>query len=161
VQKYDATTLAQNLNCLAEVFEKKPVTAKALEVWFDTLKEFPTEKVMDTIIHWPKTHAKFPVPSEVWKSCNERSIVAREDKNAIEREENKAPVSTRGAEHIRRIMKMLAKPQCSPREFWEKRLATAPRGSIGHQYAREVLKKWNGGDDVYEREPGQDDEVQF
>jgi hypothetical protein len=157
--KMDATLLAQNLNCLAEVFEKKPVTAKGLEVWFDTLKEFPTEKVMDTIIHWPKTHAKFPTPSEVWKSCNERSIVAREDQNAIERAENKIPFNPRNAENIRRVMKMLAKPKCSPKEFWRKRLETAPRGSIGHQYAKEALSILEHRKN--EREPGQDDEVSF
>jgi hypothetical protein len=52
---------------------------------------------------------------------------------------------------------MLAKPKCSPKEFWRKRLETAPRGSIGHQYAKEALAIR----EHKEREPGQDDEVQF
>ena len=156
MQKFDAQTMAQQLNLLAEVYEKKPVSAKALEVWFDTLKEFPTERILTLLIAWPKTHHKFPVPAEVWKACNERGLGEREETAARERAENmRQPFvrSPRGAEFLEKMRAMLAKPKRSPREHWQHILATKPKDSIGYRYASEVLKQRE-----VEREPGQDDE---
>lgn len=79
MQRMDASLLAQNLNAIAEVFEKKPVSVKALEVWFETLKEFPTEQVMAKLIHWPKSHTRFPAPAELWKELNDKQIERREE----------------------------------------------------------------------------------
>jgi hypothetical protein len=73
MQKYDVQVLGQNLNALCEVFDKKPVPLKALEVWFDTLKEFQTQHVMDAVIGWPKTNNRFPTPADIWKQVRERS----------------------------------------------------------------------------------------
>lgn len=163
MQKYDAQTLAQNLNALAEVFEKKPVTAKALEVWFDTLREFPTERVMGLLINWPKSHPKFPTPAEVWKACNECSIAEREEKAAIERRANTGPVEWPKTEHAQRCLAMmrdiLKKPKRTPIQHWEWVLS-APKGSIGHRYAVEALADLRGRAGLLapSREPGQDDE---
>ena len=129
MNKIDAQTLAHNLNGLAEVFDKKPVSAKALEVWFDTLKEFQTEKVMDVLIHWPKAHPKFPTPADVWKVCNERSIDLREERARKERAENvRSDVASPEVAklYLSKIRDILTKPK--------------PRRTIG------------------EREPGEDDE---
>ena len=161
--KYDLQALATQINLLAEVYEKKPVSPKALEVWFDTLKDFPAERVLSLLISWPKTHLKFPVPSEVWKACNERALGEREAKAEAERAENlRQPFirSERGAEFLARMRTTLARPKRSAREHWRHVLATAPSGSIGHRYASEILARLEQrqGNVPIAREPGQDDE---
>lgn len=143
MQKIEAQLLAQNLNALAEVFEKKHVTAKALEVWFDTLKEFPTERVMGLLIGWPKSHTRFPAPAEVWKACNESMAAVREKRATEERVVNARPWTGHTEESRRlakKIRELLSKPRPTAKEHWRNVLETAPVGSIGHQYASEVLK---------------------
>lgn len=88
MQKVDIQQFALQLNALAETYEKRPVSPKALEVWFDVLKEFPTEKVLGCLINWPKFKGKFPTPSEVWRDCNDLGIKEREEKAAFERAQN-------------------------------------------------------------------------
>ena len=143
MNKTDGTLLAQNLNALAEVYERKHVTAKALEVWYDTLKEFPTERIMGFLIHWPKSHNKFPTPAEIWKACNEAGSGEREQKAMQERQENVMPW-TGSTEESRRlsakVRQLLKKPQGSPKDHWKRVLETAPVGSIGYMAACEVLK---------------------
>ena len=154
MQKYDATVLAQNLNALAEVFDRKPVSAKALEVWFDTLKEFPTEKVMGKLINWPKSHTKFPAPSEVWKECNDLGAKDREDKAARERAENlRDPVADDAVAraNLSRIRALLSRPRKSAAEYWEMVLKDAPKGSMAEQAANEYLGR-------HGRESGQGNE---
>ena len=161
MNKIDAQTLAQNLNALAEVFDRKPVSAKALEVWFDTLKEFPTEKVMGKLINWPKSHVKFPAPAEVWKECNEYSIKEREDRNARERAENVREPRADDAvarANIAKIKALLSRPRKTPIQYWEMVLREAPKGSLAESSAKECLKKLRGYVYEQEREPGQDDE---
>ncbi len=85
MQKLDLNALAGELNGLAETFERKAVTPKALEVWFDALREFPTEQVLALLHSWPKIHGKMPVPSEVWKVLNERAVDEREQRLESER----------------------------------------------------------------------------
>lgn len=160
MQKYDVQVLGQNLNALCDVFDKKPVPLKALEVWFDTLKEFPTNHVMDALIGWPKAHSKFPTPAEVWKLVNERASRERERKAMTEKKEEFHPgVGGRKAqEFLKQMRVILNRPTFSPEEHWKRVLATAPKGSIGHQYAKEVLEKRAQRRADFEREPGQDDE---
>jgi hypothetical protein len=162
MQKYEAQTLAQNLNSLAEVFDKKPVSAKALEVWFDTLKEFPTERVMGLLINWPKAHGKFPTPAEVWKACNESSMSERESKASAERQVNAGPIVWPKTQHaqdcLRRMREMLTKPKRTPMQHWEWVISRAPKGSTGHQYAVEALVDLRARAGITAREPGQDDE---
>lgn len=160
MQKFDVQILAQNLHALTEVYEKKPVSAKALEVWFDTLKEFPTERIMGLLIHWPKQHTKFPTPAEVWRSCNETVIDEREAKAELERAENlRQPFirSERGAEFLAQMKAILSRPKRRPVEHWRWVLENAPRDSIGEQYARQALAKLDP-QSLREREPRQDDE---
>jgi hypothetical protein len=143
MQKFDAAVLSQNLNALAEVYEKKHVTPKALEVWFDTLKAFPTERIMGYLIGWPKTHGKFPTPAEVWKLCNESSIEEREERARQERASNAAPWmgSTAEGKRLSTLAREIFKrPKRTAKEHWQHVLATAPEGSIGHQYASEALR---------------------
>jgi hypothetical protein len=143
MQKIDIPVLGQNLNALAEVYEKKHVTSKALEVWFDTLKAFPTERIMGLLIGWPKTHGKFPTPAEVWKSCNEASIEEREERAQRERSVNAAPWtgSTPEGRRLSALAReIFGRPKRTAKEHWQHVLATAPEGSIGHQYASEALR---------------------
>lgn len=142
MQKFDVPTLANQLNMLADVYEKKPVTPKALEVWFDTLKEFPTERLLSLLIAWPKAHNKFPVPSEVWKACNEMCINGREEKARAERAMNVAqPKSENGSMFLAQMRDMLERPKMTAREHWRSVLATAPSWSVGYRYAEEALSE--------------------
>lgn len=139
MQKFDAELLAKNLNCLAEVFDRKPVTAGALQAWFDVLKEFPTERIMGVLIGWPKSHNKFPTPADVWKVCNEICIDEREHKARQERQIERWEPSTRGHEFLAKMRQMLNRPARRPKEHWEHVLKTRQPGSIGHEYAAVVM----------------------
>lgn len=156
MNRIDIPTMAAQLNLLAEVYEKRHVTEKAALVWFDTLKEFPTERVCGILIGWPKTHGKFPVPAEVWKSCNDFSIGDREARAAREKAAVFEP--TADPAHVRKMLhamrEILKRPKLSPREHWQKMLATKPAGSIGHTFATQALKP-----KTVHREPGEDDEL--
>jgi hypothetical protein len=156
MQKYDAQLLAQNLNALCDVYDKKPVSLKALEVWYDTLKEFPTQHVMDAVIGWPKWNNKFPTPAEVFKQVNERSVRDREATARTEKQEFHPGVGgAKAAEFLEKMRKILKRPAFTAQQHWERVLATAPKGSIGYQYAEEVLNRKK----KYEREPGEDDQA--
>ena len=154
----DISTLKERLAELAEVFERKPLTEKALKVWFDTLRDFPCDQVMALLLGWPRTHGKMPVPAEVWKAMNDWAIDQRERKAASERNSPvfHPGVGGRQAEvFIKQMRETLNKPAFSPLEHWKRVLDKQPPGSIGRRYAEEVLKKRGV---IEEREPGQDDE---
>lgn len=155
----DFSTLKARLDELAEVFERKTPTEKAIRVWFDVLKDFPIERVAGVLISWPKLHTKFPSPAEVWKIVSEATSFERERKAA---QENRSQpfypgVGGRQAEaFIASIQKILERPKWSPREHWERLLESSKPGSIGHRYAVAALKKL--GARSAQREPGEDDE---
>jgi hypothetical protein len=161
VQAFDSKLLGERLEELTEVFQAKPVSAKGLTVWFNVLREFPTEKVCGVLIAWPRTHTKFPAPAEVWKVVNEISIGERERKAEIERKaqpfEHVGVGGAKAEEFIAQMRKMLNKPAWTPREHWEKTLERSKPGSIGHEYATAALMKM-GAITKKEREPGEDDE---
>jgi hypothetical protein len=144
VQKLDTHSLANALNSLAETFERKAVTPKALEVWFDTLREFPTEQVLPLLHSWPKIHGKMPVPSEVWKVLNERAVDEREQRLKAERTQREREYQRMGStETTRRCLKMiyemLTKPKTTPIEHWRKVLDTPNLQPISYEYARAEL----------------------
>ena len=153
----DIPTMAKQLNLLAEVFDKKPISEGAALVWFDTLKDFKTEKVCSLLIAWPKAHGKFPTPAEVFRVCNE---AASSELEAKAQRENKAELewvrSPRALEFLTRMKATLNKPKRSPLQHWLHVYATKPVGAIGHTYATQTLKKWDKLPET--REAGQDDE---
>lgn len=153
----DIPTMAKQLNLLAEVFDKRPISEGAALVWFDTLKDFKTEKVCSLLIAWPKTHGKFPTPAEVFKVCNDAASSELESKaqreNRAELEWVKSP---RAMEFLAQMKATLNKPKRTPIQHWLQVYETKPVGAIGHTYAAQVLKKLNKLPRV--REPGQDDE---
>lgn len=157
----DSKIMQDRLNELAEVFDKKPVGEKAITVWFGVLREFPTERVCGVLIGWPKTHTKFPSPSEVWKAVNEIQINEREKRAAEENRDAGFQPGVGGEQaekFIAQMRQILKRPKWTPKEHWLHVLDTQPEGSIGHRYAKETLMKM--GATQAEREPGQDDEEQ-
>lgn len=113
--KTDIPTLLSQLNLLAEVYEKRPVSEKAAIVWYDTLREFPIQEVAGYLIHWPKSHAKFPLPSEVWKAVNERMIDKRESESRAMKAQEKKEVeewgrTPQGAIALEKMRKILGLP---------------------------------------------------
>ncbi len=158
MQAFDSKILLERLNELAEVFDKKPISEKGLTVWFGVLREFPTERVCGALIGWPKTHTKFPSPAEVWKTVNDISINDRERKAELENKQEFYPgVGGEQAEKfIAQMREVLKRPKWTPMQHWTRLLATAKPGSIGYEYATQVLKQKNAL--PVDREPGQDDE---
>ena len=159
MQAYDAQVLSQQLNALCEVFDKKPVSLKGCEVWFDVLKEFPTEKVMSVLIGWPKTHNKFPTPAEVWKIVNEIRSSDIERKAELEKKEEFVPGvgGAQARKFIAQIRKTLNSPKWTPMEHWQHTFKTQPEGSVGHTYAKQVLTKVGYLDEEPKYQPGADD----
>lgn len=91
MNRSDLPLFAERLNALSEVFGKPAVSVKAMEVWFDVLKEFPAERVMDVLNGWAKFNGRFPAPAQVWEKVNSIQIDNREAKAAFERAQNTAP----------------------------------------------------------------------
>lgn len=158
MQNIDLPQLTKELNALAEVFERRVLTEAAARVWFDTLRDFPTEQVLSVIIAWPKTHTKFPAPADVWKVMNELVIERRERIAERERKEPAFYPGVGGAkaeEFIRKMRATLGMPKWGPLEHWQRVFETQPKGSIGYRYAEEVLRSKGR---IFDREPGQDDD---
>ena len=131
MQSIDLPQLTKELNALAEVFDRKPLTEKAAKVWFDTLREFPSELVLSLVIAWPKTHTKFPAPADVWKAMNERAADMRERKAEQERREPAFYPGVGGAraeEFIRKMRATLNMPKWGPMEHWQRVYETQPEG---------------------------------
>jgi hypothetical protein len=144
MQKLDAPALAGALNALAETFDRKTIPPKALEMWFDTLREFPTEQVLPLLHSWPKIHGKMPVPSEVWKVLNERAVDEREQRLKAERTQREREYQRMGStETTRRCLKliyeMLTTPKITPIEHWRKVMETPGLQPISYEYARAAL----------------------
>jgi hypothetical protein len=162
MQKHDLPALANSLNGLAEVFDRKAVTPKALEVWFETLREFYTERVAGLLTAWPKTHSKFPTPAEVWKVLNdfnveERERTAKAEKTSVRRDYEHLARTPRGEECLVLISGALAGHKPTPIEHWRNVMATVGLHWISYEYATAALKRLVR-EPAREREPGEDAE---
>jgi hypothetical protein len=134
------------LNTLAEVFDKKQVTPKALEVWFDLLKEFEENRVVACLKNWPKTHNKFPAPSEVWKVLNEDATVRREqvaeaEKKSFEQGYRRLERSPETEAEFKAVMELLKTPKPTPAEHWQRVVETPGLCSKSYEYADEFLSR--------------------
>ncbi|HZR03670.1 MAG TPA: hypothetical protein VFA81_10915 [Burkholderiales bacterium] len=150
MQKLDAPALAAALNALAETFDRKVIPAKALEMWFDTLREFPTESVLSLLHSWPKVHGKMPVPNEVWKALNERAIEEREQRNRTEkakreREYSNVSATPEGERCLSEIYRIVTLPKPTPLEHWRKVVDTPGLPFISYEYAKEAITKLTRG----------------
>ena len=167
--KTDTPLLATQLNALAEVFDKRTQTPAAVQVWMDTLREFPTERVLGLLIAWPKSHGKFPTPNDAWKILNEQSIDNREQRAAEEKvrreyETGRMVSSEQGRKIIAGLMAGLSRARRSPRYWAHKIIDRAAAGEdviwIALAYAREALGlDPKTGLPKAERVPGEDDEA--
>lgn len=160
MQKIDLQTLGETLNAMADATNGKPVSAKGLEVWFETLREFATHRVLGLLKDWPKSHAKFPAPSEVWRVLNEVGIEERQRLALAEKEQRKKEIeqmgrSPQGQRCLKMISDILSKPRPTPLVHWQRALFKSKPGTITHEYATAALKRLQPR---LEREPGQDDE---
>lgn len=157
MDKVSLPQFASILNGLAEVFGAKQLTPKALEIWADMFREFDTPAVFSVLNSWPKSHAKFPTPNEVWKAVNEvasrrREDVAETDKKALTNwQQGTTPHARVCMAEIRRIM---ASPKPDPRTHYQRILQTQGLPDIAYRYAQQVVGKRH----QVERVPGQDDE---
>lgn len=163
--RMDIPTMAKQINLLAEVFDRKPVSEHAAVAWFDALRDFPVERVTGILIAWPKYHAKMPVPHDVYRECNERNVAEIEAKARAEAQKNRREfhpgVGGRQAEEfLKQIRGVFKRPRWTPVQHWERVLRDAPEGSIGKRFAAEALKELRGrrGEKAVEREPGEDEE---
>lgn len=158
MKTHDAPQLSAHLTKLAETYDRKPLTAEALKVWFDTLKEFGAELIFSLLAGWPKQHQKFPVPSEVWAIANNIGTADRERSAALERSVNSQPVKFERTEQGRvaseRIKELLEHARVSPATHWLRLQGRSHKDSIGYLYATEALSKLQRGRKT--REPGED-----
>lgn len=146
------------LNGLAEVYDRKNVSAKALEVWLDMLKEFEGNRILSLLHSWPKTHTKFPAPNEVWKALNDdaigkREAVAQAEKKAFAEAGRRMERSPEADARFKEALALLKTPKPTPEQHWRKVLNTPGLPAISYRYANEYLARFSP-----QREPGQDDE---
>lgn len=166
MHKYDAPMLAEALNSLAEVLERKPISARALEVWYETLKEFPAPRVIGRLQSWAKGHAKMPVPMDLWRPLNDEAIDAREAEAKVHRvmrqkEIEGLSMTAQGQRVLEQIKAVLERPKPNAAQHWQQVLATEGLPWISHELARRALAKIGPRERVIEREPGSDDEEAF
>lgn len=144
---------AERLNALGEVYDKKPITKGALQVWVDTLREFPTERVLDVLNSWPRKRNKFPTPSEVWTMANEASIEEREKTAAHHRVQNRsedlpAARSENARQYIERMRKLVANPKPLTRvrfvQHWREMLESEHSTHLQKMFAKEALQELRG-----------------
>lgn len=158
MKSHDTAQLSAHLTRLAETFDRKPLTAEALKVWFDTLKEFGAELIFGLLSSWPKQHQKFPAPSEVWQIANSIGVADRERSAALERSVARQPVkferTDEGMLASVRIKEMLQHAGVSPIDHWLRVQARSHKDSIGHLYAVEALAKLQR---KRLRQPGEDE----
>lgn len=137
--------LGEKLNTLAEAMDKKPVSVKAMEVWFDSLKEFETEMILNLLGSWAKHHPRFPVPADVWKAANEISSEDREQRAERKKAEIDRSYKTLGTtENGRRALKMVIAAigkTSPPIVHWRKVLATPGLPKDTYIFAEHCLDK--------------------
>lgn len=68
----NVSQLASALGDLAEVFGTRPVSDRAVTVWYDALKDLDGQTALDVIYDWPKTGTKFPTPADVRQRVSAR-----------------------------------------------------------------------------------------
>lgn len=155
----DVQLFTATLNAVTEVFGNKPVPPKAIEIWFDTLREFETPRVVGCIRSWPKSHGKFPTPADVWKSLNEDATRNREEIAAVEKKAfsqgyQRLQRSPESEARFQEAMALLKTPKPTPEQHWRKVLATPGLCEVSYKAARAYLARFA----PVQREPGQDDE---
>ena len=161
----DIGIFGTQLNAIAEVLGKPAVSVKAMEIWFDTLKEFPTEHVMDVLNNWLKRQGRFPTPAQVWDAVNENCIRERERRAAIERAQNFAPVRATeettqyGHEYRARIRAILSSRKKPFVQHWLDIKANPNSSFSQRMFAEEALRNLGHREQSpVERVPGEDDE---
>jgi len=92
VRPIDAKPLGESLASLAEVFTVRPPSEKAVAVWADALRDFPIERIQSVLRGWTKTHAKMPVPRDVWTILNEERTDDIERRAAEEKAQEKREI---------------------------------------------------------------------
>lgn len=162
MHKNDMGQVGESLNSLAEVFGKPPVTVKALQVWYETIKEFEARQVLGLLNNWAKTHGRFPAPNELWKGCNEIASISREreaqaDKEAVAKAWNGAERTEYGAQKMAEIREILSRPKPSPYEHWKRVLKTPGLPDVTYRAAEDFMAR-RATQGQAPREPGQDDE---
>ena len=166
----DVPALSAQLNALADVYDKRNLTPQAVQVWVDTVKEFPAFRVISLLIEWPKVNAKMPTPGDVWKKLNDRAIDDREAQQQTERAmyENGAQAFVNNLQGRAITSRLLQGINTAKKDgkAWARRILVAYADKpesvnwLQLEYAREAmgLDVRTGMAKGYEREPGQDDE---
>lgn len=89
----DSKPLGESLCALAEVFGARPLSAAAVTVWADTLRDFPIERVQGLLRSWPKMHTKMPSPRDVWAILNDERTDDIERRAAAEKKQERNEVA--------------------------------------------------------------------
>lgn len=181
----DASALGKQLSALAEVYDKRPLTPAAVQVWMDTLREFHVDQVMRVLEQWARAHSKFPAPAEVWRECSNiveakatQQRLADNDvrglMRTISRQEGKTQYAAECAGIARRFFSGFGKAR--PRKAWAARVLKAQSSggymTYVHPATGETMRAMSpiadiavqfarealGEVRVREREPGEDDE---
>ncbi len=119
---------------------------RAIEVWLDTLKEFEGNRILALLNSWPKTHTKFPAPSEVWKALNDdathkREAVAQAEKKAFAEGGQRLVRSAEADEDWRQMLELLKSPKPTPTQHWQKVIETPGLCNVAYRYADEFFER--------------------
>ena len=160
MRTFDAAPLSTSINALAETFDRKTLTPKALEIWFDSLKEFPTDMILGLLKSWPKAHGKFPTPAEIWAIANNIQIAERDRAAAQLQAQAKQEVrferTEAGSRAMAEIRKLARHRKPTAFAHWKSVLEKSTPDTIAYRYAAQAIAML--GHKYRMRQPGDDDE---
>ncbi len=124
----DGITLDERLAEVYESLAKAPPTAKAMKVWFQTLKEFPIQDIVAVLDEWIKRNRQTPVPADVWKILNDQRCDAIEAESAIRKRKEQADIAQFhhhtdiGSQTIRKTLAALARSNNHGHRLWASKI---------------------------------------
>lgn len=132
----DLPAFTERVNALLEALDRRPLSERAMYVWFEALAEFPTRDVFAELDEAPRRLTR-ATPNELWKALNDRRTARLEA-------EAKA-----NAERARRERQGVTSATPIGRLALEQlRRAVAPGKQASTAWATEVMDRAAAGHDV-------------
>jgi len=138
MNRVDFTTVLERLNALAEVYDRKAITQKAGDVWWQVLKSHVAADVLGVIDNWARTRAKWPTPADISSAAGE-ALSDRIEQNAAEdrRRERREIEQMGSTPHGREVLRLI-------RDF-----LAQPRDQDYHRHSKGVIEAYLADDCLY------------
>ena len=157
MQRNDIDAFQKLMVEVQECYGHRPPSAGLLQHWVDALKDHPFHTVDSVLRNWIRTKAKPPMIVDIVSICtgifsDKIENRAAADKAAFGKPFEWQGVTPYGAQCIREMRALLAKPK-KPSKEWARKIMENPNSTeMQRNFAAPVYAT------MEQREPGQDDE---